>query len=55
MCSRKRARNRRQIWPSREAARAKWLQKDTYSRIGIREALDLYLAEGLADRPRRPG
>jgi pimeloyl-ACP methyl ester carboxylesterase len=45
-----RARNRRQVWPSREAAREKWLEKEFFAGWDP-EALDLYLAEGLADRP----
>jgi pimeloyl-ACP methyl ester carboxylesterase len=44
------ARNRRQIWPDREAARKKWLEKELFADWDP-EALDLYLAEGLADRP----
>jgi len=44
------ARKRRQVWPSREAAREKWLEKDLFS-SWLPEAMDLYLAEGLADRP----
>ncbi len=44
------ARNRRQVWPSREAARAKWLEKKLFEGWDPR-ALDLYLAEGLGDRP----
>jgi len=45
-----RARKRRQVWPSREAARGKWLEKELFS-SWVPEAMDLYLAEGLADRP----
>jgi pimeloyl-ACP methyl ester carboxylesterase len=44
------ARNRRHVWPSREAAREKWLEKTLFADWDPR-ALDLYLAEGLADRP----
>jgi pimeloyl-ACP methyl ester carboxylesterase len=44
------ARKRRQVWPSREAARAKWMEKKLFADWDPR-ALDLYLAEGLADRP----
>jgi len=44
------ARSRRQVWPSRAAARAKWLEKELFESWDPR-ALDLYLAEGLADRP----
>ena len=44
------ARNRRQVWPSRQAARVKWLEKELFADWDPR-ALDLYLAEGLADRP----
>jgi pimeloyl-ACP methyl ester carboxylesterase len=43
------ARSRRQVWPSREAARLKWLEKPLFADWEPR-ALDLYLAEGLADR-----
>ncbi len=43
------ARKRRQIWPSRCAARAKWSGKKLFADWDP-EALDLYLAEGLADR-----
>jgi pimeloyl-ACP methyl ester carboxylesterase len=44
------ARNRRHVWPTREAARTKWLEKKLFAEWDPR-ALDLYLAEGLADRP----
>lgn len=44
------ARKRRQIWPSRESARLKWSEKALFADWDPR-ALDLYLAEGLADRP----
>lgn len=44
------ARKRRQLWPSREAARQKWLEKEFFADWDPR-ALDLYLAEGLAERP----
>lgn len=44
------ARKRRQVWPSREAARAKWLEKELFGKWDPR-ALDLYVAEGLVDRP----
>ncbi|HXV37010.1 MAG TPA: alpha/beta fold hydrolase, partial [Myxococcota bacterium] len=43
------ARKRREIWPSRAAARAKWLDKSMFAEWDSR-ALELYLAEGLADR-----
>jgi len=45
-----RSRNRRQVWPSREAAREKWLERELFASWDPK-ALDLYLAEGLADRP----
>jgi pimeloyl-ACP methyl ester carboxylesterase len=45
-----RSRNRRQVWPSREAAREKWLEKELFAGWDP-QALDLYLAEGFADRP----
>jgi len=44
------ARKRRHVWPSRAAAREKWLEKKLFADWDPR-ALDLYLAEGLADRP----
>jgi pimeloyl-ACP methyl ester carboxylesterase len=44
------ARNRRQVWPSREAARKKWATKKLFADWAP-QALDLYLAEGMADRP----
>jgi pimeloyl-ACP methyl ester carboxylesterase len=44
------ARSRRQVWPSREAAREKWVTKELFADWDP-EALDLYLAEGFADRP----
>jgi len=44
------ARKRRQVWPSRESAREAWLQKELFADWDP-AALDLYLAEGLADRP----
>ncbi|MBW2540719.1 MAG: alpha/beta hydrolase [Deltaproteobacteria bacterium] len=44
------ARNRRQIWPSREVARKTWSEKALFADWDPR-ALDLYVAEGLADRP----
>jgi pimeloyl-ACP methyl ester carboxylesterase len=44
-----RARNRRQVWPTREAAREKWSEKELFAGWDP-EAMDLYLAEGLADR-----
>jgi len=43
------ARQRRALWPSREAARAKWAGKELFA-AWRPEALDLYLAEALADR-----
>jgi len=44
-----RSRKRRQVWPSREAVREKWLEKEFFANWDP-EALDLYLAEGFADR-----
>jgi pimeloyl-ACP methyl ester carboxylesterase len=44
------ARSRRQIWPNREAARSKWQGKELFADWDPK-ALDLYVAEGLADRP----
>jgi pimeloyl-ACP methyl ester carboxylesterase len=44
------ARRRRAVWPSREAARARWAGKELFAAWDPR-ALDLYLAEGLRDRP----
>ncbi len=44
-----RARKRRQVWSGRKAAREKWLEKELFADWDPR-ALDLYLAEGLADR-----
>jgi pimeloyl-ACP methyl ester carboxylesterase len=44
------ARNRRQVWPSREAAREKWLKKKLFEGW-VPGAMDVYLAEGFADRP----
>ncbi len=44
------ARKRRQVWPSRQAARVKWSEKKLFADWDPR-VLDLYLAEGLADRP----
>jgi pimeloyl-ACP methyl ester carboxylesterase len=43
------ARRRRQIWPSREAARQAWAGKQMFERWAP-EALDLYVQEGLRDR-----
>jgi pimeloyl-ACP methyl ester carboxylesterase len=44
------ARKRRAVWPSREAAREKWLGKELFADWDPR-VFDLYLAEGLQDRP----
>ncbi len=44
-----RARKRRRVWPSRQAARLKWSEKELFADWDPR-ALDLYLTEGLADR-----
>jgi pimeloyl-ACP methyl ester carboxylesterase len=44
------ARRRRHVWPSRDAAREKWAGKELFARWQPR-ALELYLAEGLVDRP----
>jgi pimeloyl-ACP methyl ester carboxylesterase len=44
------ARNRREVWPDRAAARDKWRGKDLFTDWDPR-ALELYLAEGLRDRP----
>lgn len=44
------ARRRRAVWPSREAAREKWSGKDLFANWDPR-VFDLYLAEGLHDRP----
>ncbi len=44
------ARKRRQVWPDRSAARERWSKKTMFERWRPR-ALDLYLAEGLRDRP----
>jgi pimeloyl-ACP methyl ester carboxylesterase len=43
------ARKRRMLWPSRAAARAKWIDKEMFAAWDER-ALDLYLQEGMADR-----
>jgi pimeloyl-ACP methyl ester carboxylesterase len=43
------ARRRRQVWPSRQAARLQWLGKEIFARWE-RKALELYLAEGLEER-----
>jgi pimeloyl-ACP methyl ester carboxylesterase len=45
-----RARKRREVFDSREDARESWRDKEMFSRWTPR-AFDLYLAEGLADRP----
>jgi pimeloyl-ACP methyl ester carboxylesterase len=44
------ARRRRYVWPSRDAAREKWAGKELFASWDPR-ALDLYLAEGMLDRP----
>ncbi len=44
------ARKRRQVWPDRSVAREGWAEKPMFERWRLR-ALDLYLAEGLRDRP----
>jgi len=44
------ARRRRAVWPNREAAREKWLGKELFAGWDPR-VFDLYLAEGLRDRP----
>jgi len=44
------ARKRRAVWPSREAAREKWAGKELFESWDPR-VLDLYVAEGLLDRP----
>jgi pimeloyl-ACP methyl ester carboxylesterase len=44
------ARKRREVWESREEARAKWQGKETFAGF-VPQAFDLYLAEALADRP----
>lgn len=44
------ARKRRQVWPDRSVARERWSEKPMFERWRLR-ALDLYLAEGLRDRP----
>ena len=43
------ARRRRHLWPSRQAARAKWSKKELFAAWDPR-VLDLYLAEGFSDR-----
>jgi len=44
------ARRRRAVWPSRDAAREKWLGKELFAGWDPR-VFELYLAEGLRDRP----
>jgi pimeloyl-ACP methyl ester carboxylesterase len=44
------ARRRSAVWPSRAAARAKWAGKELFANWDER-VFDLYLAEGLHDRP----
>jgi len=44
------ARKRRSVWDSREQARAAWSEKPLFEAWDPR-AFDLYVAEGLADRP----
>ena len=46
----RRAQRRRHIWPSREAARSQWQEKKIYASWNP-SVLELYLAEGLEDRP----
>ena len=43
------ARRRRAVWPSRDAARAKWAGKDLFTGWDPR-VFEIYLAEGLHDR-----
>jgi pimeloyl-ACP methyl ester carboxylesterase len=43
------ARKRRMVWPSREAARQKWVEKQMFAAWDPR-ALALYLEEGMVDR-----
>jgi pimeloyl-ACP methyl ester carboxylesterase len=38
------------VWPSRDAAREKWAGKELFAKWDPR-VLDLYLAEGMVDRP----
>lgn len=44
------ARNRKQVWPSREAAFDAWCTKAMFARFSP-GALDVYVAEGLRERP----
>ena len=44
------ARQRRAVWPSRDAAREKWSGKELFANWDPR-VFELYLAEGLHDRP----
>jgi pimeloyl-ACP methyl ester carboxylesterase len=44
------ARRRRHVFPSRQAARARWRRRPSFAGWDPR-ALDLFVAEGLADRP----
>jgi pimeloyl-ACP methyl ester carboxylesterase len=44
------ARRRRHVFPDREAVRASWRERDTFSGWDAR-AFEAYLAEGFADRP----
>jgi pimeloyl-ACP methyl ester carboxylesterase len=44
------ARRRRHVFPDRASARASWRRRETFAHWDPR-ALELYLAEGLADRP----
>jgi pimeloyl-ACP methyl ester carboxylesterase len=44
------ARRRRPVFPDREAARASWQERDAFAAWDER-VFELYLAEGLADRP----
>jgi pimeloyl-ACP methyl ester carboxylesterase len=43
------ARKRRMVWPSRDAAREKWVEKQMFAAWNPR-ALELYLEEGMVDR-----
>lgn len=43
------ARKRRMVWPSRDAARQKWVGKEMFAAWDVR-ALELYLQEGMTDR-----
>jgi pimeloyl-ACP methyl ester carboxylesterase len=45
-----RARKRRSVWPSRDAVRARWMEKELFENWDP-EVLALFLAEGLRDLP----